>query len=145
MRGIRCEDFPPVRVGANGGVSVKVFGVLVMVWRGASRHTGLWVARSRWGNLSRGRTSMRGAAAAFNRSGFARFLNSPAGRIFRVVAGVGFLIVGIVAHSYLLGILALGWSIFPLSAGALDVCYISAALGGPISGKAIRGAYQGER
>ena len=32
-------------------------------------------------------------------------------------------------------------SIFPLSAGAFDVCYISAALGGPLSGSTIRARY----
>ena len=31
---------------------------------------------------------------AFNQSGFSKFLNSPAGRIFRLVAGTGFLVVG---------------------------------------------------
>lgn len=40
----------------------------------------------------------------FNRSGLSRFLNSPAGRIFRLV----------------------------------DICYISALLGGPLSGAKIR-------
>lgn len=37
-----------------------------------------------------------------------------------------------------MGIAALVWSVFPLSAGAFDVCYISAALGGPLSGSKIR-------
>ena len=87
---------------------------------------------------------MNGMAAAFNRSGFARFLNSPSGRAFRLAAGGGFLILGIVTRSYPLGILALVWSAFPLSAGALDICYISAALGGPISGKQIRSTYQAD-
>lgn len=81
-------------------------------------------------------------AAGFNRSGFSRFINSPFGRIFRIVAGTGFLIVGLVFREYPLGVLSVVWSIFPLSAGALDVCYISAVLGGPIAGKTIRGKYQ---
>ncbi|HKS69360.1 MAG TPA: hypothetical protein VJQ45_03005 [Ktedonobacterales bacterium] len=85
---------------------------------------------------------MSGMAEAFNRSRFSRFINSPFGRGFRIVAGAGFLIVGLVARDHLLGVLSVAWSIFPLSAGALDVCYISAALGGPISGKTIRGKYQ---
>jgi len=34
------------------------------------------------------------------------------------------------------------WSIFPLSAGVLDICYISASLGGPISGAKIRSKYK---
>lgn len=80
-------------------------------------------------------------AEGFNRSRFARFLNSPNGRIFRIVAGAGFLIVGLVYRDHPLGVFSLGWSIFPLSAGALDVCYISAALGGPFLGKTIRSTY----
>jgi hypothetical protein len=85
---------------------------------------------------------MSGLAAAFNQSGFSRFLNSPAGRVFRIVAGMGFLILGLVFRDQLLGVLSLIWSVFPLSAGAFDICYISAALGGPLAGKKIRSAYQ---
>lgn len=85
---------------------------------------------------------MSSLAAAFNQSGFSQFLNGPSGRIFRIVAGLGFLIVGLVFRDHLLGVLSLVWSVFPLSAGAFDICYISAALGGPISGKSIRSAYK---
>ena len=85
---------------------------------------------------------MSGLAAAFNGSGFSRFLNSPGGRIFRIVAGIGFLILGLIFREHLLGVLSLVWSVFPLSAGAFDICYISAALGGPLSGDRIRSAYQ---
>ena len=79
---------------------------------------------------------------AFNRSGFSRFLNSPAGRIFRVVAGLGFLVVGYVYRGHALGVVSMVWSVFPLSAGVLDICYISASLGGPISGAKIRSKYK---
>ena len=85
---------------------------------------------------------MGSLAAAFNQSGFSRFLNSPAGRIFRLVAGMGFLILGLILRDHLLGVLSLVWSVLPLSAGAFDICYISAALGGPLAGKKIRGTYQ---
>jgi hypothetical protein len=85
---------------------------------------------------------MSGIAVAFNGSGFSRFLNSPGGRIFRIVAGLGFLILGLVFREHLLGVLSLVWSVFPLSAGAFDICYVSAALGGPLSGNRIRSAYQ---
>ena len=87
---------------------------------------------------------MSGLAATFNGSGFSRFLNSPGGRIFRIVAGIGFLILSLVFRDHLLGVLSLVWSVFPLSAGAFDICYISAALGGPISGKMIRSTYQAD-
>jgi hypothetical protein len=81
-------------------------------------------------------------AESFNQSGFSHFLNGPSGRVFRIVAGMGFLILGLVFRDHLLGVLSLVWSVFPLSAGAFDICYISAALGGPLSGKQIRSAYK---
>lgn len=81
---------------------------------------------------------MQSVAEAFNQSELSRFLNRPAGRIFRLVAGVGFLAVGFVFREYTLGVLAMIWGVFPLSAGGLDICYISALLGGPLSGAKIR-------
>jgi hypothetical protein len=81
-------------------------------------------------------------AGAFNRSSFSRFLNSPAGRIFRLVAGLGFLVVGYLYRGQALGVLSMVWSVFPLSAGALDICYVSALLGGPLSGAKIRSQYK---
>jgi hypothetical protein len=77
----------------------------------------------------------------FNRSFLSRFLNSPTGRAFRVLAGIAFLIVGYLSRGHLLGWVAIIWSIFPLTAGGFDVCYISAALGGPLSGSTIRSRY----
>ena len=77
-------------------------------------------------------------ADAFNRGGFSRFLNSPAGRVFRLAAGVGFLVVGYLYRHHTLGIISMVWSIFPLTAGGFDVCYFSALLGGPFSGAKIR-------
>ena len=77
-------------------------------------------------------------AEKFNRSGFARFINSPSGRILRLVAGVGFLVVGYLFRDNLLGLIAMVWSIIPLSAAAFDLCYVSAILGGPLSGAKIR-------
>ena len=79
----------------------------------------------------------------FNRSSFARFINSPAGRVFRVVAGTGFLVVGYLYRHTALGVLSIAWSILPLSAGAFDICYISALLGGPLMGSKIRNDYAG--
>jgi hypothetical protein len=89
---------------------------------------------------------MRTLAEAFNRSFLSRFINSPVGRIFRLSAGTGFLVVGYVYRHDVLGIVAMIWSILPLTAGAFDICYISAVLGGPISGERLRNRYQtGER
>jgi hypothetical protein len=77
----------------------------------------------------------------FNRSRFSHFINSLRGRIFRVVAGTAFLIVGFVFRQHPLGVVSMLWSVLPLTAGFFDVCYISAALGGPFSGAIIRARY----
>jgi hypothetical protein len=80
------------------------------------------------------------SAEAFNRSGFARFINSPAGRVFRLIAGIGFLVVGYLYRDHTLGVISMVWSVVPLSAAAFDLCWISAILGGPLSSKKIREA-----
>jgi hypothetical protein len=79
---------------------------------------------------------------AFNRSGFSRFLNSQAGRIFRMAVGLGFLVVGFVYRGHALGVLSMVWGVFPLSAGVFDICYASAVLGGPLSGSKIRSKHK---
>jgi len=79
---------------------------------------------------------------SFNKSGFSKFLNSLAGRIFRLVAGAGFLVVGYIYRDHVFGVICIAWSILPLSAGAFDICYISAALGGPLLGAKIRRTYK---
>ncbi len=84
------------------------------------------------------------SAEAFNRSGFSRFINSPAGRVFRLAAGMGFLVVGYLFRHHPLGVISMVYSILPLSAGAFDICFISAVLGGPLSGAKIREA-QGQQ
>ncbi len=82
------------------------------------------------------------SADAFNRTRFSHFLNSTPGRIFRLVAGVAFLLLGFVYRHKTLGIVSMVWGVFPLSAGAFDICYISAALGGPLSGAKIRNQFK---
>ena len=77
-------------------------------------------------------------AEVFNRSWFSRFINSSAGRVFRLVVGVGFLVVGYLYRDNTLGVIAMVFSILPLSAGVFDLCYVSAILGGPLSGAKIR-------
>lgn len=84
---------------------------------------------------------MRHMGEAFNASGFSRFINSRPGRIFRLSAGTGFLLVGYMYRHHTAGILSMVWSVFPLSAGAFDLCFISAALGGPLHGEKIRNQY----
>lgn len=75
---------------------------------------------------------------SFNKSNFSIFLNSPSGRILRLVVGIAFIVVGYVYRDHALGVISIIWGLLPLSAGALDICYVSAALGGPLSGKKIR-------
>lgn len=77
-------------------------------------------------------------AERFNRTGFSHFINSPAGRVFRVVAGAGFLLLGFLYRAHPLGVISMAWSALPLTAGSFDLCFISALLGGPISGAKIR-------
>jgi hypothetical protein len=77
-------------------------------------------------------------ATRYNTSAFGRWINSGQGRIFRVIAGTGFLVIGLLNWGTPLGIAAVLWSTFPLSAGGLDLCWISAALGGPLRGRACR-------
>jgi hypothetical protein len=79
----------------------------------------------------------------FNRTALSKFLNRPAGRVFRLSAGSGFLAVGLLFRDDTLGIAAMIWSVFPITAGAFDVCYISVALGGPFSGAKIRALQAG--
>lgn len=75
---------------------------------------------------------------AFNRSAFARFVNSPRGRVARLLAGATFLGLGNRYRERTLGRVAMGWSALPLSAAAFDLCFVSALLGGPLSGAKIR-------
>jgi hypothetical protein len=78
------------------------------------------------------------SAEVFNRSRFSRFINSPAGRVFRLATGMGFLVVGYLFRDHTIGIIAIMFSVLPLSAGAFDLCYLSAILGGPLAGAKIR-------
>ena len=45
---------------------------------------------------------------SFNQSGFSKFLNSLAGRILRLVAGLGFLVVGYMYRDHALGVISPG-------------------------------------
>lgn len=78
------------------------------------------------------------AHVTFNHSAFSQLVNSRGGRVFRLVAGTAFLLAGYAGRTHAAGIAAMIWSALPLSAGAFDVCWISALLGGPLSGAKIR-------
>ncbi|TCJ29905.1 DUF2892 domain-containing protein [Nocardioides jejuensis] len=77
-------------------------------------------------------------AERFNCTGFSRWVNSPTGRGFRLTAGTTFLVVGFLLRDSGLGIALMAWSVVPLSAGAFNLCWISAVLGGPLRSMTIR-------
>lgn len=76
-------------------------------------------------------------AASFARTGFAKFINSPAGRVARVVAGVGLIGWGYMQRDSTTGLVLMVVGLIPLAAGTFHLCLISALLGGPISGARI--------
>lgn len=82
-------------------------------------------------------------AQTFGRSGFARFINSPAGRWTRIAAGVVLVALGYTQRATGVGIVLMILGLVPLVAGSFDWCLISALLGGPISGAALRKKDQG--
>ncbi len=73
-------------------------------------------------------------AESFGRSGFARFVNSPAGRILRAVVGVIFIVWGYTLRGGVAGPILMVVGLVFLVAGTFNLCLISALLGGPISG-----------
>lgn len=79
-----------------------------------------------------------GLGTRFNQTAFSAWLNGDSGRTFRIVAGVLFLIVGVTFRDEWWGRASVLWGVLPLSAGAFDICYISAALGGPLKGATVR-------
>jgi hypothetical protein len=76
-------------------------------------------------------------AESFGRSRFAQFVNSPAGRLARLVAGAGLIGWGYTQRGTGTGLVFIAAGFVPLAAGAFNLCFISALLGGPISGERI--------
>ena len=76
-------------------------------------------------------------AESFGRSRFAQFVNSPAGRLARLVAGAGLIGWGYSQRATGSGLVLMAVGLVPLTAGAFNLCLISALLGGPIRGKRI--------
>lgn len=77
-------------------------------------------------------------AESFGRSGFAKFINSPTGRIARLVVGLALIVWGYTQLNSGTGIVLIIIGLVPLTAGSFDLCLVSALLGGPISGKKVR-------
>jgi hypothetical protein len=76
----------------------------------------------------------------FEETKFAQFMASPAGRITRIVAGVGLMILGASQTSTKSKASLLAIGTIPFSAGAFDFCLISPLFKGPFWGSQIRSA-----
>ncbi len=76
-------------------------------------------------------------ADSFCETGFAQFINSPAGRIARIVAGIALIAWGYTQGGGSLGLVLMVVGLVPLLAGVFNWCLISALLGGPIRGALI--------
>lgn len=76
-------------------------------------------------------------AESFAKSGFAQFINTPIGRIVRILAGLGLIVWGYTQRADTVGIILILVGLVPLAAGIFNLCLISAMLGGPISGARI--------
>jgi hypothetical protein len=70
---------------------------------------------------------------SFGRSRFARFINSSSGRSARVVAGFALIAWAYMSLGGTTGIILMAVGLVPLATGTLNLCLISALLGGPIS------------
>jgi DUF2892 family protein len=75
-------------------------------------------------------------ANSFCRSRIARFVNSPAGRIARVVAGCALIVWGYMNRINTAGIILMAVGVAPVMTGSLNLCLIGALLGAPIRGRA---------
>ncbi len=76
-------------------------------------------------------------AESFGQTGFARFVNSPTGRIARILVGLILIGWGYFQSVGSASIILIVIGLVPLAAGVFHLCLISALLGGPISGARI--------
>ena len=76
----------------------------------------------------------------FEETKFAQFMASPTGRITRIVAGAGLMVLGATQASAKTRASLLAAGAIPLSAGAFDFCLISPLFKGPFWGHQIRRA-----
>jgi len=81
-------------------------------------------------------------AESFGRSHFAKFVNTPAGRLVRVVVGIALIALGYMSRGSAGGIILIVVGLVPLTAGTFNLCLISALLGGPIRGSQVGAGVQ---
>jgi ABC-type protease/lipase transport system fused ATPase/permease subunit len=77
---------------------------------------------------------------------FVSFMSSAAGRILRIVVGLGLIGWGVylaaVASNMTVGIILAVVGLLPLAAGLLDVCVLAPLFGAPFSGAKARARVQ---
>lgn len=73
---------------------------------------------------------------------FASFMSSPAGRLLRVVVGLGLIGWGVslatISSNLTAGVILAVVGLLPLAAGLLNVCVIAPLIGAPFSGAKVR-------
>jgi hypothetical protein len=77
-------------------------------------------------------------AQAFVQSGFIRFINSPAGRIVRVLAGLGLVAWGFTLRDSTGGLVLMAFGLLPIATGAFDLCLPGVVVGAPARGNEYR-------
>jgi len=65
-------------------------------------------------------------------------MNSSTGRVTRILVGLALIAWGYTQLGNPFGIILILVGLIPLSAGLFDFCFISALLGGPLSGSKVR-------
>jgi len=69
-----------------------------------------------------------------------KFMDSAAGRIARIVAGVVLIAAGLFAIQGTAGIIVAVVGVLPLLAGVFDFCAFAPVCGAPLSGSKVRGS-----
>ena len=75
-----------------------------------------------------------------SRTGFGQFMASGIGRLARIIVGLALVAWGYMLLNSVAGIVLIIVGLVPLAAGIFDFCVVSALLGGPFWGVAIRAA-----
>ena len=71
---------------------------------------------------------------------FVRFMASAAGRILRILAGIGLIAWGLLGMGGTNGYIVAGIGAAPLLTGIFDICLFAPLLGCPINGGKVRAA-----
>ena len=69
---------------------------------------------------------------------FVSFIASPAGRMIRILAGIGLFALGILGLGGTDGYIVSAVGAVPLLTGIFDICLLSPLLGCPVSGSKVR-------